>query len=551
MTPIREIRAALLAVAPTLASILAAVAGVMLLTSGATPSEPERFVFLLRVAPQWLIEASHTLSSMIGLLLLMLAFGLRARIDAAWWAAVALLWASTILAVLKGLNWEEALLLGFSAVVFSPLHPAFPRKSRLMQMELTPGWMFSAVAVLLGAWLIGRWAFFHADYRSQPWWRALADEDYMRTVRSSAGAAVLLLAIGVWRLFATTATPKVIGDADEDFAKVRSILASAENAEPESNLALLGDKRFLFSPSGQSFLMFGVRGRSWIAMGGPVGQRDERMDLLWRFRELADAHGARTALYGLDPEDLPDVVELGFSIQKTGESAVVQLEGFSLQGRRREVLRRNWRKAGEGGALFEVIEAGAAGAVMEDLQAVSDAWLGRHAGGEKSFSMGRFDPRYVCEFPTALVRVEGKIVAFATLWTTPDKSTFSMDLMRYSDGAPPNIMDFLFVELLQWGRDQGYAGFEFGVAPLAGLEDRRLAPILSRVGHLLFERGEDIYNFRGVRRYKDKYDPLWRPRYVAAPHKWVIPLLMADVGLLSSGGVAGLTKRPKEPKKAA
>jgi phosphatidylglycerol lysyltransferase len=52
-----------------------------------------------------------------------------------------------------------------------------------------------------------------------------------------------------------------------------------------------------------------------------------------------------------------------------------------------------------------------------------------------------------------------------------------------------------------------------------------------------------------VRRYKDKYDPLWQPRYIAGPHKWAIPLLMADVGLLSSGGMAALAKRPKrEPE---
>ena len=77
--------------------------------------------------------------------------------------------------------------------------------------------------------------------------------------------------------------------------------------------------------------------------------------------------------------------------------------------------------------------------------------------------------------------------------------------------------------------------FEFGMAPLAGLEDRPLAPIMSRVGRLLFERGEEIYNFRGVRRFKDKYDPVWQPRYIAAPHKWAIPILLADVGLLSLG----------------
>jgi phosphatidylglycerol lysyltransferase len=120
-----------------------------------------------------------------------------------------------------------------------------------------------------------------------------------------------------------------------------------------------------------------------------------------------------------------------------------------------------------------------------------------------------------------------------------------MDLMRYASEAPKNIMDFLFVELLQWGREQGYRTFEFGMAPLAGLEDRALAPLMSRLGRKLFERGEDIYNFKGVRRYKDKYDPVWAPRYIAAANTWALTVALADVSLLSSGGVTGLTKRSR------
>jgi len=240
-------------------------------------------------------------------------------------------------------------------------------------------------------------------------------------------------------------------------------------------------------------------------------------------------------------------VELGFSIQKTGESAIVPIEGFALEGRRRGNLRRSWRKAGEGGATFEVVAAHPPAVLVDELKRVSDEWIANQSGGEKSFSLGGFKPAYVAEFPTGVVRVAGRVVAFATLWTTAQRTAFSIDLMRYSDAAPKDVMDFLFVELLLWGRREGYAAFEFGMAPLAGLDDRPLAPIMSRVGRLLFERGEEIYNFRGVHRYKGKYDPLWQPRYIAAARKWAIPMLLADVGLLSSGGMAGLTWRGRPP----
>jgi len=548
MQVFRELRAALVGAAPTVGAIAVLSAGAMLVASGATPSVPSRVLELMRFTPQLLVETSHFLSSILGLVLILLAFGLRARLDAAWSASLVVILLAALLAPFKGFNWEEAVVLLGCFLVLLPLHDGFPRKARLSRMEVTPGWLISAAAMLIGAILVGLWSFQNADYGDMPVWQVIADQDLERAIRSSAGAALALLGFGLWRLFAMPATPRVVGDTDPDFDRVRAILGKAEWSQPDSNLALLGDKRFLFSPSGETFLMFGVRGRSWIAMDGPVGRTDERMELLWRFRELADAHAARPSLYGIGPEDLPDAVELGFSIQKIGEAAAVPLDGFSLAGRRREVLRRNWRKAGEGGASFEVVPPEAVAPLMAELKVISDEWLSHHFGGEKGFSLGGFVPRYVAEFPMALVRSGGRIVAFATLWPTATRKSFSMDLMRYGEAAPKNVMDYLFVELLEWGREQRYVAFDFGAAPLAGLEDRPLAPIMSRVGRLLFERGEEIYNFRGVRRYKDKYDPVWQPRYVAAPHKWQIPIVMADVGLLSSGGMVGLTRRRPKPE---
>ena len=546
----REYRPAAIAVAPGVLALLVAGAGVMLLFSGATPSDPMRFLWLAQYTPMILIEISHFVSSILGLALVMMAFGISRRLDAARMASLLILPIAAVLALLKGFLWEEATILTVVFLALLPFREAFPRAARLTRMEVTPGWMVSAIAAMVGAAIVGWWSFQNVDYGQKTVFGAIFDPgaDAARAVRSSAAAAALLLAFGLWRLVATPATPKVAGEDDPDFLRVRSILASAEDAEPGSNLALLGDKRFLFSESGGSFLMFGVRGRSWLAMGPPVGRRDERTELFWRFRELADAHAARPGFYALGPDDLPDLVDLGFSIQKIGESAAVPLASFSLEGRRRGNLRRSWRKTGEEGATFEVLSADRTLAAMDELRDVSDAWLAHHSGDEKTFSLGHFEPAYVAEFPVAVARVDGRIIAFATLWTTARKGAFSIDLMRYADDAPKDVMDFLFVELIAWGAAQGYQAFDFGMAPLAGLEDRPLAPIMSRVGRLLFERGEDIYNFQGVRRYKDKYDPLWAPRYIAAARKWAIPILLADVGLISSGGMAGLTRRSRRPE---
>jgi lysylphosphatidylglycerol synthetase-like protein (DUF2156 family) len=537
---------AVTAAAPWTAALLTLAAGVMLIASAATPSIPARFIRLIEFEPAILIEISHFVSSVLGLVLVMLAFGLRARLDAAWAATLVTLLVAAPLSLVKGFVWEEtALLLGLAALL-APFHHAFPRNAALTRMEVTPGWLFSAACFVVGAGMIGLWSFENADYGDLPWWQVMADEDAARSLRAWGGAAIAFFAFGVWRLLGSAATPPIVGEADPDLDRVRAILAKAEVARPTSNLALLGDKRFLFSASGESFLMFGVRSRSWIALGSTVGRRDERLELLWRFRELADAHAARPGFYNLDADDLPDIVELGFAIQKMGEGAVSPLDSFTIEGTKRGNLRRAWRRAGEDGATFEVVAPADIAPLMPELRRISDVWLANHAGGEKSFSLGGFSDRYMQEFPLAIVRWEGRIIAFANIWTVASRSAFSIDLMRYVPEGPPRIMDFLFVELINWGRAEGYGAFDFGMAPLSGLDDRPLAPALSRVGRLIFDRGEEIYNFQGVRHYKSKYDPTWQPRFVAAPRKWAIPRLMADAGLLSSGGVAGLAKRPKK-----
>ena len=532
------------AAAPWTAAILTLGIGVLLLTSGARPSIPTRFRLLLDFEPAILIEISHFISSVVGLILVMLAFGLRARLGGAWAATIITLLVGAPLSLVKGFVWEETVAMVALAALLAPFGHAFPRHARLNRMEITPGWLASAACLVAGAGMIGYWSFQNADYGDMPWWQVMADEDAARSLRAWAGAALGLLVIGVWRLLASAAKPPIVGEEDPEFERVKAILARAEVSRPNSNLALLGDKRFLFSASGESFLMFGVRGRSWIALGPPVGRRDEQLELLWRFRELADANAARPGVYGLEAEDLPDIVELGFAIQKLGEAAEASLEDFSIEGTKRGNLRRAWRQAGEQGASFEVVPPEAVADLLPDLKRISDAWLEKHAGGEKGFSLGGFYPAYVQQFPVALVRWQGRIIAFATLWPTASRGAYSIDLMRYVEEGPRRIMDYLFVELINWGKAQGYGAFDFGMAPLSGLDDRPLAPMLSRVGRLIFDRGEEIYNFQGVRGYKDKYDPHWQPRYIAAPRKWAIPLLLADVGLLASGGVANLAKRP-------
>jgi phosphatidylglycerol lysyltransferase len=131
-------------------------------------------------------------------------------------------------------------------------------------------------------------------------------------------------------------------------------------------------------------------------------------------------------------------------------------------------------------------------------------------------------------------------VAFANLWNTGTKRELSVDLMRFGPSSPRSAMDYLFVELMLWGRAQGYGSFNLGMAPLAGLEQHPLAPVWHRVGNFVFRYGEHFYNFEGLRRYKAKFRPEWEPKYLVAPGGIALPRILFDVSALIAGGVKEL-----------
>lgn len=530
------------AVAPRVFGALSFASGLVMLVSVVTPDAAARLRILTPLAPQGLVAASHFVASLAAVALLFLAFGLAGRVRRAMAMAILALLVAAAATLAKGLNWEEACFLAVLALSLGASRKAFDRQGAgLMAEALTPGGLASiAAAVGAAAWL-GLFAYRHVDYSNDLWWRFVADQGAPRFLRAMAGAAILTVILAAWRLSQPSRRPPgppVAADLD-DAARA---LAGAEQATPDANLAFLGDKFLLFSDSRRSFVQYGARGTSWISMGDPVGPLAERKAMIWAFRALCDQNGANPAFYAVRRDSVADYVDCGLIASKIGESAVVDLGDFGLEGARRASLRQAYNRGQRDGVAFEVIAPEAFDAVAAELKAVSDDWLAIHHGEEKGFSLGRFDPAYLRRFPTAVLRREGRIVAFANLWRTPEARTLSIDLMRYGAEAPKNAMDILFTHLMLWGRAQGFAAFDLGMAPLSGLEDRPLAPAISRLGAFVYEEGGGLYGFEGLRAFKEKFGPRWEPVYIAAPGGWILSRALADAALLSSGGLVGLLR---------
>ncbi len=156
---------------------------------------------------------------------------------------------------------------------------------------------------------------------------------------------------------------------------------------------------------------------------------------------------------------------------------------------------------------------------------------------KKGFSLGRFSDDYLKRFRIAIIRFEGRPVAFANLLETYSHDLASLDLMRAHPDAPKLTMEFMMVGLIQHYKSHGYARFSLGMVPLSGLQPRRGAPLTQRLGSMVFRRGEQLYNFQGLRRFKDKFQPDWEPRYMAVPAGLDPLVALADTAALIAGGL--------------
>ncbi len=524
------------AAVPSLISVATFVAGCLLLASGATPGVPARLAWLERVLPLGVIETAHFVGSLTGVGLLVLARGLHRRLDAAYHLTLAALALGIGASLLKGGDYEEALMLAAVLLLVAPARARFYRRAALLSGPWSSGWLV-AMALALGAvtWL-GLFSYRHVVYSHDLWWQFTLDGGAPRLLRAGVGIAVVVAAAALWHLLGPSRV-RTTPPSDEDLDRAAHL--AHQSGELSLYLALLRDKSLLFG-SGGGALMYSVSGRSWIALGDPVGPPEDRCELAWRLKELADRHNGWPVFYEVGPDNLALYVELGLTLIKVGESGRVPLSTWEIEQPARRRQRRTLRALERAGCSFEVIPAEEVRPLLPELRAISDAWLGLKHTREKGFSLGLFDEEYLCRFPLAIVRTDRGIVAFANLWLSATGRELSLDLMRYDPAAPHGVMEYVLTNLFLWGKAQGYAWFNLGMAPLSGLEARALAPLWSRVGALAFQHGEHFYNFRGLRQYKEQFGPVWEPRFLAVPSRLALPRVLSNLATLITGGLTGV-----------
>nr|WP_198044740.1 phosphatidylglycerol lysyltransferase domain-containing protein [Lysinibacillus timonensis] len=296
-----------------------------------------------------------------------------------------------------------------------------------------------------------------------------------------------------------------------------------------SHLIFLKDKKPFWTKDQSVLIVYKRIFNKLVVLGDPIGEESNIPLAISEFNEFCKQKKVKPIFYQVSPRYMQFYHDVGFRFVKQGEEAVIQLENFSLVGKRRGNLRTSMNKLSRNGFTFCVIEPPHCQKILEELKTLSDSWLGNDK--EKGFSVVSFREDYVSSFPIALLHdPDGKIVAFATL-ATDYKETLNIDLMRKSKQSPNGAMDVLFVNVFEWARNNGFHKCSLGMAPLSNVGNSKHAFYREKMIHLIYLYGNNKYNFKGLKEFKSKFATDWEPKYLAYK-KSFLPILLLQLVLL-------------------
>ena len=526
-----------------LLGLLTFATGVVLLVSAALPAVEERIELMLRFLPLHALELSHLLTAGIGVLLIALSRGIGQQVKGAYQVAMPLLLAGAALSLLKGVNLEATILLLGVAGLLWIRREAFYRLSYPLLGTRSLLWLLALGASVAGYGLLGAWV--HGDDLavSGLWLQAEPQLHGARYLRSLPVVVLVPIAWLAWGFFRMPRPDLSLPDR-ASLVQLREWLET-NGGGSFAHLAFMGDKHLLYVAGGRCLIQAARIRNRLVALGDPIGAGDAMDTAVCDFRDLADRYDLDPVIYEVSDEHLHIYHDTGFTLFKVGEMGLVRVESFSLAGKRNGSLRHGVNQAKRAGVSVELLEHPLDAGVWAQLKAVSDGWLSERGGAEKRFSLGAYNPEYLAWSPIFVVRCNGAILAFANLMPSYRGSEeLSIDLMRHLPSAPTGTMDYLFAEMIEYARREEYLWFNLGMAPLSGVGKHRYSRPDERLARFAYDYGNRLYNYKGLRSFKEKFHPQWRGRYIAYPLSTPLPALLVDIAALIAGGYRHIFFRP-------
>lgn len=203
--PVRQLLESVSALAPRALAFTTFLSGVVLLVTGAIPTDDRRLAWLGELLPLTVIEASHFLSSIVGAVLVLSAWGLERRSHIAYHLVRVLFGAGILLTLLRSFDLRLAAFLAITLGILILAGRGFSRSGSLAREPMGYRWVFAAGAVFLVEVWIGALLYRHVEFAGEVWWRFTLFGHGSRGLRAAVGASIVMLLFALARLISAGA----------------------------------------------------------------------------------------------------------------------------------------------------------------------------------------------------------------------------------------------------------------------------------------------------------------------------------------------------------
>ena len=517
---------------PGTAALLTALIGLSDILGIFRPDLAHRLHKITYLVPGTLTIATRSADVLIGLMLLMLAHGLRRRKRRAWQAVAALLAFDIAIHFFHGQRIPTAIVAIVVLIALLYFRDEFyaegDQRTRWRALWVLGGLIVADVVIGLAYILLARGL--AQDYSlgqrveevitglvglSGPvQWAPEARGDLFNILTSALGIFTLIVTA---YLFLRPAEPRArLGRTDA--ARVRELLVKHGDRDSLGYFALRDDKSVIWSPTGKACICYRVVSGVMLASGDPIGDPEAWPGVIGPFLDEAARHAWAPAVMGCS--------ELGAEVWcregdltalELGDEAIVNVAEFSLAGRSMRNVRQMVNRVAKNGYVAEVRRV--ADIPPRELDAIvrtADSWRGGQTERGFSMALGRIGDED-CVLATATEDGVVRAVLQLVPWGTDG---LSLDLMRRDKGAQPGLNDFLIVETIKAASDLGVKRISLNFAVFRAALERGerigAGPVLRAWRSVLIFMSK-WFQIESLYKFNAKFCPVWQPRFFVFP----------------------------------
>lgn len=515
---------------PRIIAVLIAAVGVLNILSSFFVHFPDRFTLIHQFLPVIIIHASHTLTLLIGFLLLVVARGIWQRKERAWYLAVALICLSLVFHLLRGFHIEEAILLLIPLAVLLAFRSLFTVKSGTW--EVIKGVKFSLIVMaVLFIYAVFGFYIFQGQFSKTVSLQTIIG-DYMYAILGIGEEQLIptthlaqwfedsIAVVGISAVilsFGSIFIPVFISKTatEEQRKKVRDLI-KRYGASSLSYYALMSDKSYFFSSKTEGVVVYKVENGVAVVLGDPIVRTEDMSILVDEFETYVTVHGLQAAYYSCTEQCKEYFDDKKYRSIKIGEEAVINLATFTTQGSAMDDVRYGINRMKRMSAQFSWYPLDEVPwRVLNEVDVLYKEWIAEKKAPELTFSMD-FYP-FPVEHDAWLLTVagpEGNLWGAYTYYPYNQGRGMVLDFMLRSVTSPSGMVEGALAESIEHFRNAGKVELSLSNAPLSNTQKAVEASLTDKGVKLIFNNVNRFYNYRSLFTFKQKFLPKWEPRYL-------------------------------------